>query len=263
MKTTIFILAIFVLVGCQTGKQEETAADANPAMPGFNLEDSDPQAIEIADRVMQAMGGRKNWDNTHYISWTFFGARKLLWDKWHGDVRIEFTKDPQTIYLVNINSHKGKALKQGVEVTQPDSLAKELKRAEAIWINDSYWLCMPFKLKDSGVTLKYLREDSTMTGDQSDVLQLTFANVGVTPQNKYEVWVNRSNNLITQWAYFRENTQDSASFIRPFDNYRQYGHVMMSGDRSDQAGPGNISVFDSIPETAFTSFDPVDLDAAK
>jgi hypothetical protein len=251
----IAALILFLGAGCQTEKQSQTITEENPPMEDFNLEESDSNAIVIADSVMKKMGGRKNWDETRYISWTFFGRRKLLWDKWDGNVRIEFLNDPSTIYLVNVNSMQGKAMKAGVEITHPDSLAKELERAQALWINDSYWLFMPFKLKDSGVTLKYIRQDSTITGTLSDVLQLTFKNVGNTPNNKYEVWVNRDEGLITQWAYFQNSAQDSASFIRPFDNYQKYGKILLSGDRSDNGGPENIKVMESVPEEAFTSFD--------
>ena len=179
MKSLLFVLFAFTAFSCQPAEENKEVAEENPPMEDFNLVGSDEKAMEIADSVMKHMGGRKNWDETRYLSWTFFGRRKLLWDKWNGDVRIEFIGDPNTVYLVNIKTMEGKVKKAGEEITHPDSLAKELKRAEAIWINDSYWLCMPFKLKDSGVTLKYLREDTTMAGKDADVLGLTFQNVGI------------------------------------------------------------------------------------
>ena len=45
---------------------------------------------------------------------------------------------------------------------------------------------MPFKLKNSGVTLKYLGDTTaTKDGKPADVLQLTFEGMGVTPDNKH------------------------------------------------------------------------------
>ena len=258
MKSLLFVLFAFTAFSCQPAEENKEVAEENPPMEDFNLVGSDEKAMEIADSVMKHMGGRKNWDETRYLSWTFFGRRKLLWDKWNGDVRIEFIGDPNTVYLVNIKTMEGKVKKAGEEITHPDSLAKELKRAEAIWINDSYWLCMPFKLKDSGVTLKYLREDTTMAGKDADVLGLTFQNVGNTPDNKYELWVTKEDGLIMQWAYFREASQDSASFIRPFDNYQLYGNILLSGDRSDGGGPGNLEIMDTVPENAFKSLEPLE-----
>ncbi len=53
-------------------------AEENPPMEGFNLEASDAKAIEIADAVMQSMGGRANWDQARYLSWGF-GKDDQLW----------------------------------------------------------------------------------------------------------------------------------------------------------------------------------------
>jgi hypothetical protein len=244
-----FVLMLFQM--CQPNQQE------NPPMEGFNLAGSDPKAIQIADSVMVAQGGRKNWDDTRYISWNFFGNRKLLWDKATGDVRVEYLKDDMKV-LVNINTNEGKVYKDGAEVTQPDSLAKYLQKGKEAWINDSYWLVMPYKLKDSGVTLKYLGEDTTQAGQPADVLQLTFEEVGVTPENKYKVWVDKETNLVSQWAYFKGATDPEPTFVMPWQDYQNYGKLKLSGDRG-QSKITDIKVLDEVPETTFSSFEPVNL----
>ncbi|WP_237143948.1 hypothetical protein [Pontibacter pamirensis] len=236
---------------CQPAGQE------NPPMDGFNMAASDPEAIVIADSVMAAQGGRESWDNTRYISWNFFGNRKLLWDKHTGNVRVEHVKDDTKI-LVNINTGEGRVFKDGAEVTQPDSLAKYLQQGKEAWINDSYWLVMPFKLKDSGVTLKYLGEDTTQVGQQADVLQLTYENIGVTPENKYKVYVDKNTNLVAQWAYFRNASDSVPAFVMPWQDYQSYGRLKLSGDRG-QAKITDIKVLEEVPESAFTAFEPVNL----
>ncbi|WP_181885096.1 hypothetical protein [Pontibacter diazotrophicus] len=246
------VLALLMLFQmCQPAGQE------NPPMEGFNMAASDPEAILIADSVMAAQGGRESWDDTRYISWNFFGNRKLLWDKHTGNVRVEHVKDDTKI-LVNIDTGEGRVYKDGAEVTQPDSLAKYLQKGKEAWINDSYWLVMPFKLKDSGVTLKYLGEDTTQVGQQADVLQLTYENVGVTPENKYKVYVDKNTNLVAQWAYFRNADDSVPAFVMPWQDYQSYGQLKLSGDRG-QAKITDIKVLDEVPENAFTSFEPVDL----
>ena len=112
---------------------------------------------------------------------------------------------------------------------------------------------MPFKLKDTGVSLTYQREDTTQVGDLADVLQLTFESVGVTPQNKYEVWVDKSDNLVKQWAYYSEASQDSASSIWPFDNYSKHDQLLLSSDRSNGFGPKRVVVQDEIDVRKFTN----------
>ena len=259
----VFGITIITFLACaptadKPSTEISTPQEENPPMPGFDQQNSDVKAIEIADKVMEAMGGRINWDKVRCVSWNFFGARDLIWDKWTGDVRIEAPKD-SAIYLVNIQDLTGKVQIAGVEITNPDSLSKYLSKAKSIWINDSYWLVMPFKLKDSGVTLTYLREYTTIPGLPCQVLELTFQEVGDTPENKYQVWVEKETNLVKQWAYYKSNQQDSASYIWPWDNYQKYGGILLSGDRSDGKGPQRVSVHDSLPATVFTSFENVNL----
>ncbi|MDN5204422.1 hypothetical protein QQ008_23720 [Fulvivirgaceae bacterium BMA10] len=265
------LLFLVAFSGCNSGQQqnhkEETVSDAieisddNPAMDGFNEVASDSKAIEIADEVMQAMGGRNNWDATRFIVWEFFGRRKLYWDKWTGNVRVESLTDDFKV-LLNVHEMTGKVFRDSSEITQPDSLAKYVQIGKNIWINDSYWLVMPFKLKDSGVTLKYTREDTTQVGALSDVLTLTFEEVGVTPQNKYEVFVDKNSRLITQWSFFSNANDDSARFVTPWADYNKYGSIMLSGNRG-RGSLNGITVLDSMPESVFSSFEAVDMNSLK
>src|SRR5687767_14418506 len=238
---------------CDQADQDSSANQYNPPAPGFDIEHSDPAAVELADSVMAAMGGRENWDNTRFISWNLFGRRNLVWDKQQGDVRIESLPD-STTYLVNINELKGRVRVKGQELTEPDSLKKMLEKAKSIWINDSYWLVMPFKLKDTGVTLKYIGEDTLAGGTICNILELTFKNVGDTPNNKYRIFVDLKDNLVKQWAYYENVAQDSTSRAWPFDNYKKYGDVLLSADRSDDKGPKEVSVDDELPDKVFTEF---------
>jgi len=198
------------------------------------------------------MGGRKNWDKTRYISWTF-GARNLTWDKKDNRVRIESLKD-SILYLVDLNKLLGRVSVKGQEITEPDSLTKMLAKGKSMWINDSYWLLMPFKLKDTGLTIKYIGEDTMRTGTKCNVLELTFKDIGDTPQNKYRIFVDEDDNLVKQWSYYSNSNQDSANFTRPWDNYQKHGDILISADRSDGAGPKNVKVDDTLPDKIFTEF---------
>jgi len=244
----LFVLLVALAAACAPPQ----AKDENPAAEGFNAAGSDASAIALADSIMQAMGGRSNWDATRYLSWTFFGRRNLVWDKHTGWVRIENPHDTITI-IVNEKTLEGKVSVKGQELQPGDSLQKMLNRGKSIWINDSYWLVMPFKLKDSGVTLKDLGRD-TLRGNEYQVLQLTFANVGDTPQNKYKLYVDDKDNLIKYWSYFNQSDKDAPNFTRPWDNYKQYGNILLSADRSDNGGPSNVKVYETLPDSVFTQF---------
>ncbi|MEE3259497.1 MAG: hypothetical protein VX293_09830 [Candidatus Latescibacterota bacterium] len=191
-------------------------ASDNPPAQGFNATDSDPQAIALADAAMAAMGGRANWDATRYITWRFFGFRRHIWDKHTGDLRFE---QGDLTVLMNIHSKKGRAFAAGVEISDPDTLAAKLQHGYRAWINDSYWLVMPYKLKDTGVTLRYRGPEPTQDGRPAEALELTFKDVGVTPQNKYAVWVDKESQLVSQWAFYREATDAEPGFTGPWTNW--------------------------------------------
>lgn len=250
--SSLFIL--FGLVGCESSSYEEVAATTinthgNPAAEGFNLDSSDAKAIAIADEVMTAMGGYANWANTRYIQWNFFGSRRLLWDKHTGDVKVESIKNGD-VMVTNINTGEGIAKRDNQLITHPDSLKPFLTAAKNAWINDSYWLVMPFKLKDSGVTLKYIGEDTTDAGVLSDVLSLTFKEVGITPQNKYHVFVDQTSHLVTQWQFFLNTTDEAPRFSTLWSAYQKHGNILLSGAR----GTNNlteIQVMKTVPEGTF------------
>jgi hypothetical protein len=255
----LLLAASFCLFACGNNSAEPDAAaiTGNPPAEGFDLAGSDPQAIELADSVMAAMGGRANWDATRYIFWNFFGARTLLWDKTGKKARVESMRD-SSIYLVDLETGESRVKMYGEEQTSADTLAKYGENGMSMWINDSYWLVMPYKLKDSGVTLKYVGQDTTQAGTMAEVLQLTFQEVGRTPNNKYLVYVDPATKLVNQWEYFANATDTEPRFSLPWTDYKPYGNILLSGSRGERKLT-DIAVYDAVPESAFTSFDPVDL----
>ncbi len=225
----------------------------NPPAEGFNLEASNPIAIMLADQVMNSMGGREAWDNTHYISWNFFGRRHLLWDRVENRVRIDHNN---MVMSLDMDDMTGQVWRDGEALQNADSIKKYLQSAKNMWINDSYWLFMPFKLKDTGAAIAYVRDDTTQAGEQASVLWLSFEDVGNTPQNTYEVWVADDPRLVRQWAFYRNAEDEEPAFVLPWDNYQQYGDILLSGDRGDRKLT-DIKVWDKLPKKAFTSPEPI------
>lgn len=248
------ISCLFVLC-LSTGLLGFPQSSKNPPAEGFNAEGSDAKAIAIADQVMANMGGWKNWNDTRYITWKFFGRRFHVWDKHTGRIRVE---DNNRTVLMNIHSKAGRAWEDGQEITDPDSLAPRLESAYRAWINDSYWLVMPYKLKDSGVTLKYMGEKTMENGQDADVLQLTFEEVGVTPENKYEVFVSKESGMVEQWSFFRNAQDPEPAFNSPWLEWKKYGEIMLSASRGNR-GHSDLAVFNELPASIFESPEPVDL----
>lgn len=229
-------------------------AEAYPAGPDFRADQSDAEAIAWADRAMQAMGGWDAWANTRFLTWTFFSGRHHVWDKWTGRYRLE---DPanELVVLMNLQDRSGRAWKAGAEVSDPAERQTVLEKAYAAWVNDAYWLLMPYKLKDSGVALRFLGRSPTEDGRDAVQLELTFENVGLTPQNKYHVWIDAETHLVSQWAFFRQAGDEVPSFTLPWKNWRRYGEILISNERGVRDGRErrieNVAVFSSLPDALF------------
>jgi hypothetical protein len=245
------------------------AADTqtNPAAPGFDEAGSDLQAIRVADMVMEKLGGRAAWDATRHLSWNFFGQRRHFWDKRSGRIRIEGTQrgsDKPYVVLMNVNTREGRVWVGGEEVAAA-ALKEELERGYRWWVNDSYWLVMPYKLKESGVTLLFLGDQPMEDGRDAYVLRLRFKDVGVTPDNQYDVYVGRASGLVEQWDFYLKAGDAKPVFSTPWRGWKQYGRIMLSHDRGTLRGEpaelSSIAVFDDVPESVYESPDPVDLQA--
>src|SRR6185369_1242286 len=145
----LVLAAASILAGCgATGPLVSVGISAfsddyhvNPPGEGFDAQGSDAKAIEIADDTMAAMGGRRAWNQARCIEWTFFGRRKHVWDKQTGDYRLE---DGKRVVLMNLDTGKGRVFDGPDELHDPQLVEEALKKARSIWINDSYWLLMPY-----------------------------------------------------------------------------------------------------------------------
>jgi pyrroloquinoline quinone biosynthesis protein B len=251
--------------GFRVAGERERFDLALAAPPGFDAEGPDQDAIRIADAVMNQMGGRRAWERTRYVTWEFFGRRRHLWDKHAARVRLEQAASDgseRVVMVIDLHAATGRAWRGGNEITDPEALAAMIDDGIGAWINDSYWLVMPYKLKDTGVTLRHLGRDDTQAGRPADVLELTFTDVGRTPQNKYHVWVGVESGLVEQWAYYADAGDAEPRFVGPWRDWKRCGRILLSGDRGELGGrPARltgIAVFDELPESLFAGPDPVD-----
>ncbi|MGJ3236800.1 hypothetical protein [Marivirga sp.] len=254
MKNTILLsIVILILIACQPSeKSEEKEETKKSETPAFNPENSDAKAVELADKVMEAHGGKDNWDNTRYITWNFLGARDLIWDKYTGNVRIDFPGQNST-YLININEDTGRVKIGDRELTKSDSLDKYIERGKQIWVNDSYWLVFPYKFKDPGVQLKYHGQDSTLSGKKAEVISLTFEKVGFTPQNKYKAYIDPETHMILQWDFYRNASDSAASYSNEWSDYKKYDNIYLSSGRGERT-LGNIKVAQEWDDKVFEEF---------
>lgn len=229
-----------------------------PAAEGFNAAASDEKAIRLADSIVKYHGGWEAYANTRFLTWDFFGVRKLSWDKQKRRVRIEAPKD-NTLYLLDFSDEEsltGRVRRFGEEVTNTDSLQIFLKKAHSIWINDSYWLVHQFKLKDSGVTLKYGGEVRIDPQGKRPchILEMTFEEVGDTPGNKYRLYVDKATYRINTWQFFSSAGDEEPAMETPWKGYLPYGDIVLSDDRGGRFQLGPIGVNSVLNDKTFTEF---------
>jgi len=255
MKKALLLLIIVVSFYTSCKQSDTTSKGATPAVEAKGI--ADDESEEIVAASIKAMGGQQAYDAINVLSWTFFGARHLVWDKKNNRVRIDSPRD-SSVYLLDMNTMEGVYAKNG-EVEKDSTVIKDkMERAKSIWINDSYWLVMPWKLRDAGVTIKYLRQDTLADQKMADVIEMTFDNVGETPENKYEVFVDQSDHMIKRWAFYKDANQAKASRVWPWDNYQLIDGIQISFDRSDKSGPSNVRTYDALDDKVFESVEPFD-----
>jgi len=255
------------------------AAPAQPAAPAaptaFDPSRSDEKAVAIADQVMQAMGFDA-WAKAHYVKFTFVVkrgetrnvVRTHYWDRFGQRSRMEGpSRDGKPVVaVVDHKTREGQGTLDGQLLFDKDA-KKYVDIAYGTLINDSYWLFMPFKLKDPGVRLRY--EDELKAGPITyDKIQLSFdEGIGLTSKDKYWLYVNRANHMIERWSYVLEGQPaNTAPTAWDWTDWNDISGMKLALRKTQQGGEvdivlENVQVLDQMPETVFTGTGAVDLAA--
>jgi len=218
-----------------------------------------PTVDSVVDHLTQALGGKQAWDNTRYIRFNFLGRRTHWWDKATGRHRLEGqTKEGQHYVVVeNLNTKEGSVWLDGKKV-EGEKTQEMLKNAYGAWVNDTYWLLEPYKLRDPGVNLSYAGEEK-LDGKTYDKLAVSFGQVGLTPGDRYWVYVNRDTGLMDRWEYILQDMpKEGPPVAWRWEGWQKYGNIMLAPHRV-QVGADrkleltDIAVLDQLPDSAFTS----------
>ena len=237
----LFLIACDKTSGNDPGKHDSTTATAT----------GDEKAMTLARRVEDASGGKENWEKVHYISFDYFGSRYWYWDKYKNRYRVESEKRNYRI-AGTLDGKKTNLWLRGDLVTDPDSVSKYKDHAYRVWINDMYWLILPFKLLDQGVQLKYVGDCVFDSIRHATCIDMTFQNVGVTPDNKYRIYIDTTNNDVIYWDHYHHRNDSLPSLSNPWTDYKQYGDIRLASDRGDDRGLEEITLYDDLPDHFFS-----------
>jgi hypothetical protein len=178
-------------------------------------------ARQLADAVWKASGG-ENWPNVKAIDFTFAvekGGKTLASAEHHWDVAA------QTDHV----KWKGKDVT--VNLADPGT-GDEAKAAYARWVNDSYWLLAPLKLKDRGISVSE-EGRKTIDGGEREVLRLSFGQVGLTPNDQYRLYIDPATKLLASWDYMPE---PGKTVHGTWENYQKSGGLTLATDHKMDGG---------------------------
>ena len=225
--------------------------------------ETDPKAVAVAEKVMETLGGAEAWKATRFLRFDFavdregktVMSRAHTWDRRTGRYRVEATDENgrAVVVLMSLWTKEGAAWVGG-EPVSGDALAKLLESGHAWWVNDSYWLLMPYKMRDKGVILSYVGLEAKQ-GRTWDKVLLTFEGVGLTPQDRYWVFVNRATGLVDRWEFVLKGA-DTPPVPFTWTGWEKHGNIMLADDRLNPSDGTRIHfpVLDvpaSVPDSVF------------
>ena len=184
------------------------SAPAHAAAP-----DSDPRAVAIAQQVLKSLGGRERWSALTGVRWTY-GAlvrdslqspRHHAWNALTGAHRIDGVtrSGVQFLFIHTVgDTTPGIAIMNGARIGG-DSLRVLTNRAQSLWENDSWWFLMPYRLLDPGTHLRYETQVQDAQG-AFDRIAMTLDHGGLTPGDRYWLYVNQKTHRIERWEYVQQ-----------------------------------------------------------
>jgi hypothetical protein len=181
--------------------------------PGLRAaEESSAKEPPLATELWKASGG-ENWGKVKEIHFTFavdqagnrlFTAQHA-WNVAAGTDTVKW-KDKQ-----------GKDHDVTVKLGDPPQEG-EGKDAYARWVNDSYWLLAPLKIRDPGVKVE-ATGPKDLNGASVETIQLSFGNVGLTPSDRYVFYIDPQTKLPRAWDYIPQTGEGLQATWEKFQNF--------------------------------------------
>jgi len=245
----------------QVGHQTQSApAEAPQTAPSTA---TGGEAIALADRLAQAHGGWQAYRELRYLRFAFVverdGEERLvrehLWDKHRGRARVEWKdKEGQAcVAVLDLGTRSGDAVRNA---TLRDETEREqlLEQAYGYWVNDSYWLVMPFKTRDLGVRLT-VEGSEEIDGRIFTKLGLSFESVGLTPGDRYWVSIDEQSGRMERWAYILEGREPPPVVWR-WRGWQRVGGIELSTEKVREDGTTirmrDLSAPSSVPQGVLT-----------
>ena len=261
------ILLLLSACGSDEASPPQTA-ETPPAEVEATHAFDDPRLDSLYDEMMAEMAPDGGRERLRYLQFAFVvdrgegnvTRRHHRWDVWGGRYRVDAPVEAgRMVALFDVDDPTGtdEIWLDGepvADAARSDSLAQ---RAHAMFINDSYWLLMPYKWDDPGVTATYLGEQE-LEGESYEVVELTFDAVGLTPQNKYRGFVDPETDRMAYWQHFTDADDPEPRFTMAWTDWQRMGPILLSPTRVDLDGNLALSFEEleastTVPDDVFTA----------
>ncbi|MEM8559206.1 MAG: hypothetical protein AAGG50_15400 [Bacteroidota bacterium] len=219
MRLLLLSSALFLLAACTEPASESTAD--TPTAPAVEMPALATAADSVAMQAYAYAGGPEAWASVEALRFDFaferdgerVPIRHHLWDRTSGAYRIDWSNG-DTLYTALFNANQldvdgpdaGTVYRDGEVLPDPEH-AEALEGAHRAYLNDTYWLLLPIKLFDPGVTRGL---DADSSDAETAVLTLAFDGVGLTPGDTYHVYVDRATGAVARWAFVLESGGSAA-----------------------------------------------------
>jgi plastocyanin len=207
MKTNLaLIFSLCAMAAATAGAADETTAKSQ----------------QLATDLWKASGG-ENWAKVREVHFTFAVEQegKLLFSAQHvwnvaaGTDAVKW-KDKQ-----------GKDHQVTANLAAPAS-DDEGKAAYARWVNDSYWLLAPLKVRDRGVQVEAGGPKDFKDGT-CETLRLKFDNVGLTPTDQYVFYLDPKTKLPLAWDYI---PQSGTGMQATWEKFQSFGGLNLATEHN-------------------------------
>jgi len=133
------------------------------------------EADDLAQKMLSALH-QEAYDNTEVLTWSFAGRNSYKWFKHEHKVEVSWGNNK---VILNTKSPSLSEVFIGGNKTENPEL---IKKAEALFNNDSFWLIAPHKVFDEGVERRIVKHND------KDALLVTYTSGGSTPGDSY-LWI--------------------------------------------------------------------------
>ncbi len=139
------------------------------------------EAERLADEMFDALN-KSGFDSLEHIAFTFKGIHSYEWNKEDKEVLVSWGNNEVLLDLSQ----------------STDNYTMLEYKAYSFFINDSFWLIAPFKVRDQGVVR------SSVDTEIGRGLLVTYTSGGITPGDSY-LWILDDNGFPIAWRLWTSN----------------------------------------------------------